>query len=207
MRVLNEQAPKPSRAPRFERIGPRPFQITERDLDVLEGIGTYEVVQSTRLDVLFPEASSDKLRRRLNAYFHAGLVARPEAQRAYLLEHQGSRAMAYLLTEEGAALVAERRGIRFILKQSDLKFSQLSHPLELTDFLIGAEAACRRSTYLAFEPFPDILARSPQATRTALTPEKWKVDISYRGLSYIFHLRPDGIFDICPRAHVRIFSS
>ena len=100
MRVLNEQAPKPSRAPRFERIGPRPFQITERDLDVLEGIGTYEVVQSTRLDVLFPEASSDKLRRRLNAYFHAGLVARPEAQRAYLLEQQGSRAMAYLLTEE-----------------------------------------------------------------------------------------------------------
>lgn len=191
MQVPIEQTSGPTkrkRAPRYRRVELAPFQLTERDLDVVEAVGRHGVVRSTDLDHLFP-TSPQQLRRRLKHLFHAGYLARPKVQIV--------SAMLYLLTEQGATLVAARRGILLTPKPDDLKLAQLTHTLDITAFMVGIEAACRRSAYLSFEPFPDILSRSPPQTRTEPTPEKWKVDIKHRGLSYTFHLRPDGIFDIC----------
>lgn len=196
-RKVNEPTTeRKQRSPRYRRVESEPFQITERDLDFLEVPGRHGVVQSTHFDLLFPTSSTQHLRRRLKHLFHAGYLARPELRSA---DHNGSLAMLYLLTESGANLLAHRRGIRFTPKSDDLKLSQLSHTLDITGFMVAIEAACQRSIALALEPFPDILSRSPAATRVASTPEKWEVNIKHRGTSYTFHLRPDAIFDVCHR--------
>ena len=196
MQVLND-TPRVPRAPLFRRIKPAPFQITERDIDVLEAVSRHTVVQQPHLGLLFPDASVQNLRRRLKHLFHAGLVARPEAQIANLLQHQGSRALAYLLTQDGATYLAERRGIRFALRPDDIKLGQLAHTLETSDLLVASDAACRISAHLAFEPFTDLLERSPPSTRAELDPAQWTVDINYRGQAYTFHVRPDAIYDVC----------
>lgn len=184
------------RSPRFERTTPPAFQITERDLDFLEAIGHLEVAQSTHLDVLFPDASDDKLRRRLYAFFHAGLLAHPKGQRAELLTHQGSRALACMLTQAGADLLADRRGFLLTPRNDTLSHGQLRHALEVSDVLVAADAACRQSLFLSFEHFDSILMRAPVETRLQAKPKTWMVELSYRGEHYTFHPTPDGIFAI-----------
>lgn len=202
MQGLHRQAPRSTRAPRFRRVDPGPFQITERDLEILKMVGRYGVLQSTHLDLLFPEASSQKIRRRLNCLFHAGYLARPKAQIASMLARDGSRAMVYTITHRGVQLLVKHSGVSPRPRAEDLKLMQIEHFLEVADFMVAAGAACRRSEFLEFEPFDEILIRAPQETRVDSTPEKWRVNITHQGHPHKFHLRPDDIFAIRHREAV-----
>lgn len=201
MRAPNQQ-PRTSASPRFERIEPPAYQITSRDLDFLETLGRHEILQSTHFEALFPDASPDNLRCRFYAFFHAGLVARPEAKVDYLLRHRGSLAMAYVLTDAGAQLIAETRGVLFTHKPDELKLGQLLHRLEISDVQVALEAACRRSPPFLVEPLEDILTRAPSATRIDPTPATWQVELHYRGVYYTFRLTPDRIFALAHRERV-----
>ena len=118
--------------------------------------------------------SPQQLRRRLKLLFHAGYLARPKVEVA--------SAMLYLSHRARRRLGCRAAGNRSIAPSpTTIKLAQLSHTLDITDFMVSVEAACRRSAYLSFEPFADILSRSPSATRTESTPDKWKVDIKHRG--------------------------
>ena len=108
--VLND-TPRAPRSPLFRRSRAAPLPDHRARSRLSRSAGPAQGGAEPHLEPsLSARRARHNLRRRLKHLFHAGLVARPEAQRAYLLEHQGSRAMAYLLTEDGATLPCRAPG-------------------------------------------------------------------------------------------------
>ena len=183
------------RLPRFRRAKTGPFQLQERDYEIVRAIGVHQVVQSTHVDRLFPGASTDNLRRRLQLLYHSGYLARPKAQAGELVYHEGSKHMVYMLAPKGAELVMEREGLRLPLK-ADRELAQLKHGLLVTDFMVAMHEACTQSEFLRLVPQHEILEQAPAATRADRRPTSWRIDVDYRGSRRALHLEPDGIFAV-----------
>lgn len=183
------------RLPRFRRAKTGPFQLQERDYEIIRAIGVHQVVQSTHIDRLFPAGSADNLRRRLQLLYHSGYLARPRAQAGELVYHEGSSHMVYMLAPKGAELVMEREGLRLPLK-ADRELAQLKHALLVTDFLIAMQEACAQSAFLRLVMQHEILSGAPPATQRDPRPTRWPVDIEYRGTRRPLHLEPDAIFAV-----------
>jgi hypothetical protein len=193
---IGKEQPRQLRSPRFVRVSAPPFQITSRDQDILRAVGRYRLIQSDHLDLLFPEASEQKMRRRLRLLFHDGYLARPRAQIASMIDRQGSKSIAYTLTPRGAQFLAALDGTTYRPKAGDTKLLQLEHALEITDFIVRHEAACRGSEFLELVSFEDLLAGAPEATRRQSSPDAWRVNVRHEGARHTLSIRPDAIFAI-----------
>lgn len=183
------------RLPRFRRAKTGPFQLQERDYEIIRAIGVHQVVQSTHIDRLFPGGSADNLRRRLQLLYHSGYLARPKAQAGELIYHEGSKHMVYMLAPKGAELVMEHEGLRLPVK-ADRELAQLKHALLVTDFMVAMHETCEQSEFLRLVPQHEILEQAPAATRADRRPTTWRIDVDYRGSRRVLHLEPDGIFAI-----------
>lgn len=195
MDIVADRPPQ-TRSPRFARVSAPTFQIMPRDKDILRAVGRYRMIQSDHLDLLFPEASEQKMRRRLWLLFHDGYLARPRAQIASMLDRQGSKSIAYTLTPKGAQFLAALDGVSYRPKAADTKLFQLEHALEITDFIVRHEAACRGSEFLELVSFEELLAGAPEATRRQSSPDTWRVNVRHQGALHALSIRPDAIFAI-----------
>ena len=195
MEKVSARTDTQKRLPRFRRVEDiGHFEIVDDDVELLSAIGRYRVVQSIHLDALFPHRSRQKLRRRLQRYFHAGLIARPRCQISTMLDRKGSQAIACTLTRKGAALITARSpGIAVRLKADDTKQSQLAHTLGVTDALVALELGGRRTEYLSLVGAAELVAAAPEATREASNPHEWRVEVRYQGARRSLTVRPDGI--------------
>jgi hypothetical protein len=182
-----------TRTPRFRRVEPPPFALMPRDLEILEAVAGFGVIQSSQLERLL-SGSPQRLRRRLKLLFNAGYLARPRSQVAAMIAGQGSAAMAYTLTRRGAALLSpESRGSSYT---QDGELSQLLHRLAITDFLVSMTVGCRESEHLEFVPSHAVIALSPPETQAASIPDRWQVSVRHNGTSQSLYLRADGLFAV-----------
>jgi hypothetical protein len=182
-----------TRTPRFRRVAPPPFALMPRDLEILQAVAGFGVIQSSQLERLLP-GSPQRLRRRLKLLFNAGYLARPRSQVAAMIAGKGSAAMAYTLTRRGAALVPGESGVTWYTQDGEL--SQLLHRLAITEFLVSMTVGCRESEHLEFVPSHAVIASSPAETRAASIPDRWQVSVRYNGTSQSLHLRADGLFAV-----------
>jgi hypothetical protein len=188
------------RNPKFIRTQPRPFRYTERDLDYLVAIGRHQIIQSSHLDRLFPDASAQNRRRRLQLLFNDRLLHRPREQIAAMLTYGGSTSMAYTLTQKGASLVAKERGL---MVRPKLDTKQLEHALEVSDVTVAFEEACRQSEFLDLLFGDDVLRLAPAATRDEREPAKWRVPIRYGNSRITLKMSPDATLAIQHREDER----
>ncbi len=193
--VYTERVTSQKRLPRFRRAKTRPFQFQDRDYEIVRAVGVHQVVQSTHIDRLFPDGSTDNLRRRLYHLFHKGSLARPRAQAGELVYHEGSSHMVYMLAPKGAELVMEREGLRLPIK-ADRELAQLKHALLVTDFMVAMQEACTQSEFLRLVTQHEILSGAPPATQRDPRPTRWPVDVEYRGTRRPLHLEPDALFAV-----------
>ena len=93
-----------SRLPRFKRASVvHPFQLTERDHQIIRLIHRYRFLRSFQIISLMGD-SSQQILRRLQLLFHHGYLERPRAQIDYY--HQGgSRHIVYGLGNKSSSLV------------------------------------------------------------------------------------------------------
>ena len=95
------------RRKRFVRETPVPFQLTERDVEIVRLVADHRFPRSTHISELI-EAPHKKVCDRLTSLYHAGYLDRPRNQLEYYRAGGGSSAMVYALGNRGAHLLIER---------------------------------------------------------------------------------------------------
>ena len=189
-----------SRRPRFRRVKTERFQLTDRDIEMIRAVARHHFLRSTHLDRLFPAASVEGLRRRLQLLFHAGYLSRPVQQLERYRPGGGSSPMVYCLGNKGIDILAERYGIRrskvdWTAKARTFSRGFLEHTLAVADFMVGLEAACRERGDVELVHFDELLATLvPETTRKRAHPYQWAVELVWQGKRETLHVEPDKIF-------------
>jgi hypothetical protein len=174
-----------TRLPRFRR-SPHlaPFQLTERDKEIIRLVYRHRFLRSSHICSLIP-GSSQQILRRLKSLYHHGYLSRPRAQIDYY-HHGGTSEMVYCLGRHGASLLKMEFGemFRSIPWDEDNGSDRrvfLKHALLVSDIMIAVELACRASGIrLLMEPE---LAKANQ-------PFRWKMNVQGQK----FSVAPDRVF-------------
>ncbi|MGE4053286.1 MAG: replication-relaxation family protein [Vicinamibacterales bacterium] len=172
------------RSPRFARVDdalPEAFVATDRHLAILRWLFEHRVLSSDLIADL-DGGSPQQVLRTLRTMYDAGLVDRPKAQIALLIQ-RGNAPLLYCLGRAGARLLAERDGldvsrIDWTQKNQRLGSVFLEHQLGIARFRVALERAVRTRSDIALIKRHELVARFPEATRALRQP--LKVDAAVR---------------------------
>jgi Replication-relaxation len=176
-----------------------PLQLTARDLNLLAHVARHRFLSSAHLCAL-DGGSPQNVLRCLRVLFDHQYLDRPAAQRVGLSE-EGPRPFVYGLGKKGARALREQGH----LIDDELDWTEknkragavfIEHTLEVADFMIGTELACRSRGDVALMREHEVLALAPEETRAAREPLRWKVDKVVMGRRETFSVVPDGLFGL-----------
>lgn len=188
------------RVKRFHRSEtPAPLKLTARDLNLLAHVARHRFLSSAHLCAL-DGGSPQNVLRCLRALFDHGYLDRPAAQKIGLSE-EGPRPFVYGLGKKGARALREHGdlidiGVDWTEKNKRAGAIFIEHTLEVADFMIGLELACRVRGDVELMREHEVLALAPEETRTAREPLRWKVDKVMMGRKESFSVVPDGLFGL-----------
>src|SRR5260370_19856944 len=194
------------RLPRFIRQ-PRAlpdFQINDRDEEILKIVARHRFITSAQivalLAVMLPQSSDQQVLRRLQFLFHSGYLSRPKAQVDTYKAGGGSRPIVYALGNKGIDLLAAKHNFRrasvdWTAKSRTAVRGEIEHALEITEFMVALEIACRRRGTLQVIHFDEILRTvAPEETRKSQRPYQWPVALRWKASDLVLHPTPDRIF-------------
>lgn len=173
---------------RRTRTGKR-LELTCRDLEIFRTLARYRYLRSTHLHAFAGGASETRFKERLGDLFHEGYLDRPVRQwefadaRCRPVVHELGRGALSVLRERGDEL---GQACTFLGRQAHRQFH---HSLSICEALGSLELGTRAGDGLRFIPWPEILARAPEATRASPTPCRLSLPSSR-------YLVPDGLFGI-----------
>ena len=136
------------------------------------------------------------------AQTHGPYLSRPPAQLETYRAGAGSTPIAYMLGNRGADLLVRKYGWRraavdWTAKARTATRGEIEHAIEITDFMVALDIACRRRCKFAVMYFDEILRElAPQATREAPRPYHWPVSTSWQGSAQTLYVIPDRVFGI-----------
>jgi hypothetical protein len=189
------------RKPRFRRVAIPPFEITERDVEIMRLVAHHRFMRSTHILSLLDGSSRQGGLRRLERLFHGGYLSRPFAQVEWYRAGGGAQPMVYSVGNAGIDLLAEqfafrRASVDWTAKARTVKRGEIEHALEVTDIMVVLELACRRRGNLRLLHLDDLLATAPVETRNNPRPYFWPVPLTWRGKDITIHPIPDKIFGV-----------
>jgi hypothetical protein len=172
----------------------------------LRAVARHRIIRSTHITALirtmYPGASEQQLLRRLEGLYHTRYLSRHPAQLETYRAGSGSKPIAYMLGNRGADLLAQKYGWRraavdWTAKARTATRGEIEHAIDITDFIVALDIACRRRGKFAVMYFDEILRElAPQATREAPRPYHWPVSTSWQGSAHTLYVIPDRIFGI-----------
>lgn len=175
------------RKPRFKRTDIRPFQLQDRDIEIIKGVYKHRFLTSQHLAILL-EGSKQVLLRRLQLLYHAGYLDRPREQiKPY---KAGSSAMAYGIGNKGADYLNKTLGIPrskvdWTTKNREVKTVFLEHTLSISNFMVCIETACRARADVQFIDPRRFVKEYPIT---------WKLTKAIDGKKHTFNIYPDNLF-------------
>jgi len=196
----SETLERPTRRPRFRRAEDAPsFAVTDDDVEIIRQLARHRFLRSTHLAILVGR-SLDRTNDRLLRLFHAGYVDRPRAQLDYYWK-SGSAPLIYALADRGARLLVERDGASFANLEWSRKNREagrpfIEHQIEIADFLVALYRATQDRGDLQLLYSSDILAASPEATRTARNPFLLRAKLTLQGWMREIGVVPDFVFGL-----------
>jgi hypothetical protein len=144
--------------------------------------------------------SAQGVLRCLRSLFDHGMLDRPRSQAATLLD-QGPMPMTYALGQKGARALREyghriNNGVDYTEKNKRAGTFFLNHTLEIADFFVSLELACRarENTHIIREE--QIIAAAPVETQSAREPLRWEAVSIERGKRERWSAVPDGLFGL-----------
>jgi hypothetical protein len=163
-----------TRARRFQRRDDPPaFQLTARDIALLQHVARHRFLSSKHLAAL-DGGSEQNLLRCLRVLFDNGYLDRPSAQLAHV-PVVGPRPMVYGLGRRGARVLQEHHQRESEAtdwternKRAGAKF--IEHTIAIAHFMVGLELGCRGRTDLELLRESEIIARASDRTRHAREP-------------------------------------
>lgn len=188
------------RVKRFSRAAePRPMQFTERDLSLLAHVARHRFLSSAHLAAL-DGGSPQNVLRALRLLFDHGYLDRPAAQ-LVSIPAEGPRPFVYALGKKGAQALRDfGHHIDVAVdwseknKRAGAKF--IAHTLEIADFMVGLEVACRASDGIGLIREDEIIASAPEPTRSAREPLRWEAISIEQSRRERWTVVPDGVFGL-----------
>ncbi len=163
--------------------------LTARDIEIFRRLAQYRYLPSTYLHVFAGGASETRFKERLGDLFHEGFIDRPAQQWQFAQARYAP--VIYELGERASRVLAECENIdgatRTFLAHSGHR--QFEHSLTICQLLASVELAAKARSNLRFIPWPEILARAPEAAKTATIP--FRIPVPSGGA-----VVPDAIFGL-----------
>jgi hypothetical protein len=188
------------RARLFERNDtPKGMTLTPRDLNILICIARHRFLTSSQLARL-DGGSAQGVLRCLRALYDHGYVDRPRQQLA-TLHDEGPRPFVYGLAQKGARVLREHgfsvnHRVDWSEKNRRAGPVFLAHTIDVAEFLIQLEVACRWRPDVQFIQEEEILALAPEATQVAREPLRWEAVSVEQGRRELWSVIPDGLFGL-----------
>ena len=182
------------------------IQLTVRDLAILELLHRYRYLRSTHIYALVGGKSKRRFLERLGALYHEGsYLNRPEQQ--WQVINARYMPAVYELSEAGERALQERglldQTISPLLERGRPRAARrYHHELMICDIISSIEIGTRVDPSLRFIPWPEILAKAPEATRRSEKPFNVPIYVSYacartrQTHTYDRPLVPDAVFGI-----------
>jgi protein involved in plasmid replication-relaxation len=196
--------------PRRVRSGrPPPFQVTERDIDIIRLVARYRFLGAHHLRRLV--SGSDKnITNRLKALFEHRYLDRPQCQYDYYRPGGGSSPIAYALADRGACLLAQstKQGQRaaWTNKNNQVGRPFLEHTLAIADLAVALNAAIQNEDDLELVDGNFLLDLLPEETRNLQKPYRLNVPVVHHGTRHDIGVEPDYAFTLVfPRDRRRAF--
>lgn len=170
----NMPAATVTRARRFQRRDDPPgFQLTARDIALLEHVARHRFLSSKHLAAL-DGGSEQNLLRCLRVLFDNGYLDRPFAQLSHM-PVMGPRPMIYGLGRRGALALRDwhqraREATDWTERNKRAGAKFIEHTLAIADFMVGLELACRDRDDIQLVRESEIIAAAPERTRKAREP-------------------------------------
>jgi hypothetical protein len=184
----------------FERPeAPRPFRITSRDLGLLANLARLRLASGEQLAAL-DGGSGQNVSRSLLALWENGYVERLLGQAEKRVLYKGSFPLIYGLTRSGAWLLRKhghdvrRRLLYETDKQRHAGWRFIEHRVDITEFMVRLELACRPRLDVELIDRKDIVdnAAKTQRDRRVRLVAKLRIDGAYQLLS----VDPDELFGL-----------
>jgi hypothetical protein len=200
-RDVMDIAPAARRRPRrFERSDTPPAMVlTSRDLTLLAHVARHRFLTSMQLAAL-DGGSPQGVLRCLYALYHHGYLDRPKAQLA-TLHDEGPKPLVYALASKGARALRELGHVAdtsadWTEKNKRAGSIFLAHTLEVADFMVRLEVACRADRAITLIREQEILAAAPEETRAAREPLRWEAVSIDQGRRERWTVVPDRVFGL-----------
>ena len=154
------------------------------------------------IDAMFPGSSEQQVLRRLHLAYHSAHVSRPKAQVDTYKAGGGARPIVYAIGNKGIDHLAAKFGFRrasvdWTAKAHTAVRGEIDHALEITEFMVALEIACRKRGTIQVVHFDEILSTiAPAETRASRRPYQWPVALRWKGSEIVLHPTPDRIFGI-----------
>jgi hypothetical protein len=201
---IEPQTSKNKRNPRFRRVGRVSFRLQERDIDIIRHVYKHRFLTSEHIKALIP-GSDQRILRRLQALYHSDHLDRPREQIIHYRAGAGSTSMIYGLGNKGADLLTQefriaRAKVDWTSKNRTAQVAFLEHTLEVADFMVCLELACRQRKDIEMIEPAEILDRAPAKTRGKYNPFAFQVKAKRPGHReagpVTFGVIPDKIFGL-----------
>jgi hypothetical protein len=187
------------RRPRFRRCEEAPpFQLTERDIEIVREVERHRFLRSTHVSLLL-DAPHKKICERLTHLYHAGYLDRPRSQLEYHVHGGGSAHYVYALGNRGAGLLKECGGaaqgsVNWERKNRDSTRQFLLHALSVAEFRVALAVSCRSHPELRLLEADDLLQSAPEPLLREPNPWHWRVRVQRNGQSTDIGVIPDYAF-------------
>ena len=163
--------------------------MTARDIEIFKLLAQYRYLPSTFIHAFVGGASETRFKERLGDLFHEGYIDRPSQQWEFA---NARHKPAVYESGTGAARILREAGIttgdrRTFL--SETAHRQFLHSLMICQILASLDLGGRAAPGLRFIAWPEILERTPEATRSSRTPFRLPLPSGD-------HLVPDGLFGL-----------
>ena len=188
--------------PRRKRSGnPPPFQLTDRDIDIVRAVARHRFLHSGHIADLI-DGSDKNIANRQKGLFEHGFLDRPDCQYDFYRPGGGSSRAVYALGEKGARLLAHHDRLTFgpsvswAHKNRKVGRPFLEHTLAIADFAVGLTVAVAASPVVDLTDGAELLARLPAPTRDAAKPYRLSVPVTFRGGRHTIGIEPDYAFSL-----------
>lgn len=184
--------------PRSVRSGnPPPFQLTQRDIEIIRLVEKYRFLNSDHIRDLV-EGSHKNITNRLKVLFEHGLLDRPGCQYDTYRLGGGTSPLVYALAEKGARELASEnvvvKHVSWSYKNKNAGRPFLQHTLAIADFATSLQVAVSRRDEVELIDNEALVNDLPTKTQALSKPYRLNIPVIYQGVRMDIGVEPDYAF-------------
>ena len=200
--MTNSNPPtKPYRPRRIRSDNPPAFQLTERDIKIVQLVARHRFLNSNHVRRLVG-GSAKNITNRLKALFEHGLLDRPQNQFDTYRMGGGTSPLVYALADKGAQLLADAfeqpdgKRISWTHKNNSASRPFLQHTLGIADFSVAMQMAVAGRDEVNINDSDELMDDFPAEILARNKPYRLSVPVIHQNVRLDIGLEADYAFSL-----------